>query len=151
MSAETPPHRTACSPKLSVSVSSLKVVSRTPARVEPIPLAQAKASFEQFRDDHPDLLSNPAIKEGVSKLLKSNKTINVENAYWVVKGRLAEKEKVAQAQVKQVRRDTNRAAAQMVGLGVRPRGFRASTDEDRTNTPGSMSALSTASARLKTT
>ena len=93
--------------------------------------AKAKASFEQFRADHPDLLDDPAVKQGVSKLLKANKTINVENAYWVVKGQIGAKEQVAQAQVQQVRRDSKRAAAQMVGLGVRPRGFRASTDEDR--------------------
>lgn len=37
--AETPPHITACSPKRSVSVSSLKVVSIIPAR--PAPIAEA--------------------------------------------------------------------------------------------------------------
>jgi hypothetical protein len=36
--ALTPPQSTACSPKRSVSVSSLKVVSSTPARVQPMPL-----------------------------------------------------------------------------------------------------------------
>ena len=35
----TPPHNTACSPNKSVSVSSEKVVSITPARVQPMPLA----------------------------------------------------------------------------------------------------------------
>ena len=35
----TPPHRTTCSPKRSVSVSSAKVVSITPPRVPPMPLA----------------------------------------------------------------------------------------------------------------
>ena len=38
-----PPHSTVCSPKRSVSVSSEKVVSSTPARVEPMPLAYASA------------------------------------------------------------------------------------------------------------
>ena len=38
-----PPHNTACSPNKSVSVSSSKVVSRTPARVPPIPAAYANA------------------------------------------------------------------------------------------------------------
>ena len=37
--AAVPPQRTACSPKRSVSVSSVKVVSSTPARVQPMPLA----------------------------------------------------------------------------------------------------------------
>ena len=37
--ADTPPQRSACSPKRSVSVSSANVVSRTPARVEPRPRA----------------------------------------------------------------------------------------------------------------
>jgi hypothetical protein len=39
MSALVPLQSTACSPKRSVSVSSLKVVSKTPARVQPIPFA----------------------------------------------------------------------------------------------------------------
>ena len=38
-SSDKPPQRTACSPKRSVSVSSLKFVSRMPARVPPIPFA----------------------------------------------------------------------------------------------------------------
>ncbi len=38
-SAAVPPHSTACSPKRSVSVSSAKVVSSTPPRVPPMPLA----------------------------------------------------------------------------------------------------------------
>ena len=37
LSAQTPPQRTACSPKRSVSVSVLNVVSRRPALAPPIP------------------------------------------------------------------------------------------------------------------
>src|SRR5215510_11493178 len=37
MSDVRPPHRTACSPNRSLSVSSLKVVSKTPARAEEMP------------------------------------------------------------------------------------------------------------------
>ena len=49
ISALTPPQRTACSPKRSVSISSLKVVSITPARVAPMPSAHAKAiAFASF-------------------------------------------------------------------------------------------------------
>ena len=44
MSALTPPHSTACSPKRSVSVSSLNVVSITPALVTPIPRAYDSAT-----------------------------------------------------------------------------------------------------------
>jgi len=44
ISALTPPHRTTCSPKRSVSVSSLKVVSTTPARVaDGLGVGQAKS------------------------------------------------------------------------------------------------------------
>lgn len=39
ISSVTPPHNTACSPNRSVSVSSLKVVSNTPALAPPIPFA----------------------------------------------------------------------------------------------------------------
>src|SRR5205809_735339 len=42
MSALTPPQSTACSPNRSVSVSSAKVVSMTPARVTPSALAYDK-------------------------------------------------------------------------------------------------------------
>src|ERR1051326_5101280 len=44
MSALTPPQSTACSPKRSVSVSSVKVVSSTPARVQPMPRAYESAN-----------------------------------------------------------------------------------------------------------
>ena len=43
-SAEAPPQSTACSPKRSVSVSSVKVVLIAPARVPPIALAYDRAS-----------------------------------------------------------------------------------------------------------
>ena len=42
INAVTPPQRTACSPKRSVSVSSRNVVSRTPALAPPIASAYAR-------------------------------------------------------------------------------------------------------------
>src|SRR5271169_2370912 len=44
ISSLTPPHSTACSPNKSVSVSSVNVVSSTPARVQPSPFAYDSAS-----------------------------------------------------------------------------------------------------------
>src|SRR5205823_5221394 len=44
MSAVTPPHSTTCSPNRSLSVSSRTVVGSTPARVQPMPAAYARAS-----------------------------------------------------------------------------------------------------------
>ncbi len=45
ISSEIPPHSTICSPKRSVSVSSLKVVSMIPARAAPIPAPYASARW----------------------------------------------------------------------------------------------------------
>ena len=55
ISAQTPPQRTACSPKRSVSVSVLNVVSRTPALAPPIASAICKCKVKCLTCTHPAL------------------------------------------------------------------------------------------------
>jgi hypothetical protein len=50
--------------------------------------AQADMEFDRFTSAHPDLLDDPEIKSGVADLLKRNESIDLETAYWAVKGRM---------------------------------------------------------------
>ena len=63
--AVTPPHRTACSPNKSVSVSSLKVVSKIPALPPPIPFPYARP----ISCAEPEKSLSTAIKQGTPKSL----------------------------------------------------------------------------------
>lgn len=50
--------------------------------------AQADLEFDRFSAAHPDLLDDPEVKSGVADLLKRNDSIDLETAYFAVKGRL---------------------------------------------------------------
>ena len=92
--------------------------------------SQARAKFEQFREDHPDLLGNEEVKAGVTKMLKEDPRIDVPTAYWAVKGKLAARDAEKREQLEAVRRSTKREAAKLVSQGRRARGSRRSTQED---------------------
>lgn len=51
--------------------------------------AQADMEFDRFVSAHPDLMEDPEIKSGVAELLKKNESIDLETAYYAVRGRLA--------------------------------------------------------------
>jgi ketol-acid reductoisomerase len=59
-----PPQRTACSPNKSVSVSSLNVVSRTPALVPPLVEAGYSPEMAYFECLHETKLITDLIQEG---------------------------------------------------------------------------------------
>ncbi len=58
-----PPHSTACSPKRSVSVSSVKVVLMTPARVPPMPFAYESARSQAW----PEASCSTAMMSGMPR------------------------------------------------------------------------------------
>jgi len=94
-----------------------KVANRLKEVLEPLhkqsQQQDAVARFEAFKSEHPDLVSDPAIKNGVAELLKADQNISLVNAYWVVKGRV-----LAAKEAKMVEREAirKRAAEHAVGL-----------------------------------
>jgi hypothetical protein len=70
------------------------------------------ARYENFKSEHPDLLGDAAIKQGVGAALKADPNLTLEAAYWMVKGKLLHAEK----QTAQDRRDLERRAAKRAAL-----------------------------------
>ena len=81
--------------------------------------AQADMEFDKFTAAHPDLLDDPDIKSGVAELLQKNESIDLETAYWAVRGRLAKKAP-AQTPGPDPRRAAARKAAETVAAPRRP-------------------------------
>jgi hypothetical protein len=50
--------------------------------------AQADMEFDRFTQAHPDLLEDAEVKSGVAELLRKNDALDLETAYYAVKGRL---------------------------------------------------------------
>lgn len=77
------------------------------------------AQMEAFAAKHPDLQTDSAVREGVKQTIlearKQNKNITTEEAYYMVKGRMA-----AQSQNKYAeQRQKDREALKKIGSGVR--------------------------------
>jgi hypothetical protein len=83
-------------------------------------LHERNAAYTTFKEQHPDLMTDEAVKSGVLSQLKSNPKIKLETAYWVVKGRLAAAEKKQQASRREVRQRAAKRAASVPSQGRRP-------------------------------
>lgn len=81
---------------------------------------EAKARYETFKEQHPDLLQDDNVKKGVYDALQKDPSLKLEQAYWMVKGRMAD----AARRQNESRAALNRRAAQRAALvtdrGVRP-------------------------------
>jgi hypothetical protein len=81
---------------------------------------EAQARYETFKEQHPDLVSDDTIKQGVYKALQSDPNLKLQDAYWRVKGQmLAEKER-QESERRTVRRRAAQRAAKLTGEGRRP-------------------------------
>lgn len=83
---------------------------------------EASARYQDFKEKHPDLLSDPAVKEGVMKALKKDESLTLETAYWAVKGHLAHAAKEKETARQTVRRRAQQRAAGVPSTGRRPSG-----------------------------
>lgn len=81
--------------------------------------AQADLEFDKFTAAHPDLLEDAEVKSGVAELLQKNESIDLETAYWAVRGKLAKKAP-AQTPGPDPRRAAARKAAETVAAPRRP-------------------------------
>lgn len=101
-----------------------KVAKRLREVLEPLSqqhqMAEQVTRYESFKAEHPDLLTDPEIKSGVATMLKADKNISLEAAYWAVKGKTLS----AKQKVQDDRRDLERRAAKRAALvadkGVKP-------------------------------
>lgn len=101
-----------------------KVAARLKEVLEPLHKQnqqhEAKARYQNFKEQHPDLLQDDGVKKGVYDALQKDPSLKLEQAYWMVKGRMAD----AAQQKAQSRAALQRRAAQRAALvtdrGVRP-------------------------------
>jgi len=83
--------------------------------------AQADLEFDRFTASHPDLLDDPEVKAGVADLLNRNESLDLETAYFAVKGRLNRSRPAAPpAPTVDPRRAAARKAAEAVATPRRP-------------------------------
>ena len=101
-----------------------KVASRLQQVLEPLhkqnQAHEARAKYENFKEQHPDLLNNEAIKSGVYKALQADPALKLEQAYWMVKGKALSAQQQEQQERAEVRRRAAQRAAQLTGRGSRP-------------------------------
>ncbi len=98
-----------------------KVASRLQQVLEPLHKQnqqhEARARYESFKEQHPDLTSDAAIKDGVYKALQADPSLKLESAYWMVKGKMLTAERQLNDDRAAVRRRAQQRAALMTDRG----------------------------------
>lgn len=94
-----------------------EVAQRMKSMLEPMrqqhQLQQQKIRLQQFKSEHPDI---DDIKTDVAKVLMDNKHMNLEQAYWQVKGRkLSEKMKTQEAELSSYKKVAREAGLKVGG------------------------------------
>jgi len=101
-----------------------KVASRLKQVLEPLHKQnqqhEARAKYENFKEQHPDLVNDDAIKSGVYAALQSDPSLKLESAYWMVKGKALAQQQRENKDRADVRRRAHQRAAQVTGRGTRP-------------------------------
>ena len=77
--------------------------------------ARRRDELIKFKSEHPDMDS---LKEDMLSSLHSGEAIDVRAAYWVAKGKLAEKEAQSSALLQKEAKKEQRAAGMKVGIGA---------------------------------
>lgn len=94
-----------------------EVAQRMKSMLEPMrqqhELQQQKIRLQQFKSEHPDIED---IKTDVAKVLMDNKHMNLEQAYWQVKGRiLSDKMKTQEAELSSYKKVAREAGLKVGG------------------------------------
>lgn len=77
----------------------------------------AEESYKDFLTANPDFESNTALRNEVQKALEANPALDLETAYWAVKGRFAHQDRAKADTKAKAEREAARKAA-MTGTGV---------------------------------
>jgi hypothetical protein len=89
--------------------------------LEPLAQQQQKTANERklndFMDAHPELRTDENIRSAVRDMLVANESLNLEQAYWIVKGKLSKHQQQQQIQQEQQKKEINRQVAARIGNG----------------------------------
>ena len=81
---------------------------------------EAHAKYQNFKAEHPDLVEDSNVKQGVYDALKKDPNLKLEAAYWMVKGKLLSAERQLNEDRAAVRKRAQRKAAMITDRGQRP-------------------------------
>lgn len=81
--------------------------------------ASAKAKVDTFMETHPELKTNQELRGDVKKLLIENESLNLESAYWIVKGKRSAAQKVVHTHEEKTTRDRRKQMSSLVTSGAR--------------------------------
>ena len=108
-------------PKSFQSYVDRKVTQQLQAVLQPLAEQQQKAANERklndFMDAHPELRTDENIRSSVRDMLVANEGLNLEQAYWIVKGKLSKHQQEQQIQQQQQKKEINRQVAARIGNG----------------------------------
>ena len=101
-----------------------KVAARLQQVLEPLHQKNQQharnAAFATFKEQHPDLMGDEAVRTGVFTALKANPNLKLEDAYWAVRGRIAAAQQKQAAERQMVRQRAAKRAATVPSQGRRP-------------------------------
>tara|TARA_Y100001973_G_scaffold18614_3_gene27289 strand:- start:1682 stop:2566 length:885 start_codon:yes stop_codon:yes gene_type:complete len=83
-------------------------------------VAQRRNELERFKSDHPDLMGDAEVKAGVVNLLKEREHLRLEDAYYLVRGKLQEQRATQLAAEKEATRSQQRQTFRKTSAGVNP-------------------------------
>ena len=89
--------------------------------LEPLAQQQQKTAstrkLNEFMDAHPELRTDENIRAAVRDMLVANESLNLEQAYWIIKGKLSKHQQQQQIQQEQKTKDINRQVASRISNG----------------------------------
>jgi len=77
--------------------------------------AQANSAYNSFVAENPDLATDQDLRMEVGKLLNANENLDLETAYWAVKGRMSKTRAATETTRVQAHREAHRKAALATG------------------------------------
>ena len=101
-----------------------KVAARLKEVLEPMAAQHQQtekvAKYEGFKAEHPDLMENAEIKQGVVAALKADRNLSLEAAYWMVKGKMLSAKEKALTERKELETRAAKRAALITDRGTKP-------------------------------
>jgi hypothetical protein len=73
--------------------------------------------LNDFMDQHPELRTDENIRSAVRDMLVANEGLNLQQAYWIIKGQQSKHQQQQQIQQEQQKKEINRQVAARIGNG----------------------------------
>jgi hypothetical protein len=101
-----------------------EVAARLQAMLEPVraehEAAAAEEAYQSFQESNPEFTTDMELRSEVAQVLQANESLDLETAFWMVKGKRAAREAKVAFQTKTASREANRRAATVTGPARRP-------------------------------